>query len=137
MTIPPDRTDGEVEVRRGDGILRGPQLRAALGDAGRLDDTTRALLGSRGTGGDAEFSAVDAGYLAVEIADFISAVLDGHAPEVDGLGGMRAVAGILAILESGLLGRPVTIDEVCSGAVSDYQDDIDAELGLLENAESE
>lgn len=135
MAIPPDRTDGEVEVRRADGVVRGRTLAAELGEAFVLDDTTVALLGPDGTGGGAPFAEVDAGYLGVEIADFVSAVLDGHPPELDGLAGTRAVAGVLAVLESAALGQPVSLDDVLTGAVRSYQDDIDQVLGLATGRE--
>ncbi|MBE1607477.1 Gfo/Idh/MocA family oxidoreductase [Actinopolymorpha pittospori] len=131
MVIPRDRTDGEVEVHRADGVLRGADLRAALGDAFTLDQRTVALLGPDGTGGDVEFAEIDAGYLAVEIADFVDAVLTGRPPEVDGLAGARAVAGVLAVLESGVAGAPVRVEDVLSGAVHAYQDEIDEGLDLL------
>jgi hypothetical protein len=93
-----------------------------------------ALLGPDGTGGDVDFAEIDAGYLAVEIADFVDAVLAGRAPEVDGLAGARAVAGVLAILESGVAGAPIRVDDVLSGAVHAYQDEIDEGLNLLAGA---
>jgi predicted dehydrogenase len=126
MIVPPDRSDGEVVVHTANGTLHGESLRAALGDHLALDEVTRALLGPDGTGGlGAPFAAVDAGYIGVEIADFVAAVLDGGRPEVDGLGGLRAIAGVYAILESGLQGRPISIDEVLDGSARAYQDDID------------
>jgi hypothetical protein len=64
------------------------------------------------------------------VADFVTAVLDGGAPEVDGMGGLRAVAGVYAVLESGQLGQPVSVDAVMDGSVHAYQDDIDRALGL-------
>ena len=132
MTVPPDRTDGDVVVHTREGGLEGKALRAAVGDHFALDEVTRALLGPDGSGGHGtDFADVDAGYLGVEIADFVDAVLDGRAPEIDGLGGLRAVAGVYAVLESGLVGRAVTVDEVLDGSVHAYQDDIDAALGLL------
>ncbi|MEQ7128377.1 Gfo/Idh/MocA family oxidoreductase [Actinopolymorpha sp. B11F2] len=137
MAIPPDRTDGEVELRRADGVVRGRELAAELGEAFVLDGTTVALLGPDGTGGGAPFAEVDAGYLGVEIADFVSAVLDGHPPEVDGLAGTRAVAAVLAVLESAALGGPVSLDDVLTGAVRSYQDDIDEVLGLAGPGASE
>ena len=106
---------GEVELRRADGVLRGAQVRAALGDGFVLDDTTTALLGPDGTGGGAPFLEVDAGYLGIEIGDFVAAVLTGRPPEVDGLGGMRRWPGARRP-RVGRLGRPVTVDEVLSGA---------------------
>jgi predicted dehydrogenase len=131
MVIPPDRTHGEVELRRADGVVRGRDLAAELGEAFALDDTTVALLGPDGTGGGAPFAEVDAGYLGVEIADFVSAVLDRHPPEVDGLAGTRAVAAVLAVLESAALGQPVSIADLLAGAVRSYQADIDEVLGLV------
>jgi predicted dehydrogenase len=135
MVIPPDRTHGEVELRRADGVVRGRALAAELGEAFALDDTTVALLGPDGTGGGAPFAEVDAGYLGVEIADFVSAALDGHPPEVDGLAGTRAVAAVLAVLESAALGQPVSIADLLAGAVRSYQADIDEVLGLADPSE--
>ena len=53
-----------------------------------------------------------------------------RAPEMDGIGGLTAVAALLAAYESGRLGRAVTMAEMLSGAVSGYQDEIDEALGL-------
>ena len=126
MSIPPDRTDGDVVVTLGDRVLRGAELLEAVGDHLRLSEATIAVLGPDGTGGKgAAWSVVDSGYLAVEIDDFADAVLSGHAPEVDGMGGLRALAVVLAILESGVDGREVTVDEVLDGTVHAYQDSID------------
>ncbi|HEY5319430.1 MAG TPA: Gfo/Idh/MocA family oxidoreductase [Galbitalea sp.] len=126
MSIPPDRTDGDVVVTLGDRVLRGAELLEAVGGHLRLSEATIAVLGPDGTGGKgAAWSVVDSGYLAVEIDDFADAVLSGHAPEVDGMGGLRALAVVLAILESGVDGREVTVDEVLDGTVHAYQDSID------------
>ena len=132
MVIPPDRSAGEVEVHRADGVLRGDALRTAVGDAYTLDEVTVALLGTDGSGGGAPFAEVDAGYLGVEIADFVAAVLDERPAEVDGPAGARAVAGVLSVLESDASGRPVRVDDVLTGAVHAYQDGIDAALGLVD-----
>lgn len=129
LSIPPDRTDGDVVVTLGDRVLSGAELVDAVGDHLRLSEATIAVLGPEGTGGKgAPWSVVDSGYLAVEIDDFVDAVLSGRAPEVDGMGGMRALAVVLAILESGVSGREVTVDEVLDGTVHVYQDSIDATL---------
>ncbi len=95
-----------------------------------------ALLGPDGTGDGRPFAEVDAGYLGIEIADFLGAIRDGRPPEVDGAGGVRAVAGVLALMESDLAGRAVHIDEIIDGSVSAYQDELDAALGLLTPAGS-
>ncbi len=132
MAVPPDRSDGAVVVRTAAGELTGEGLHDALGNHLVLDPVTVALLGPDGSGGHGTaFADVDAGYLGVEIADFLGAALDGRAPEVDGLGGLRAVADVYAVLESGVLGREVTVAEVLDGSVQGYQVDINRALGLL------
>jgi len=58
----------------------------------------------------------------------------GTQPEVSGAVARRDVALVYALFESDRAGRPVTIEEVESGAVDAYQREIDAHLGLLEPA---
>ena len=53
-------------------------------------------------------------------------------PEVDGLGGMKAVAAVVGAYESAALGRAVTMDEMLSGTVDTYQREIDISLGLVD-----
>lgn len=133
MIVPEDRTDGSVVVRTADGVLKGESLREAVGAHFRLDEVTQALLGRDGSGGKgAPFERVDAGYIGVEIADFADAILNGRAPEVDGVGGLRAVAGVYAVLESGRLGQPVPVGDVVDGTLRGYQDEIDESLGLVD-----
>ncbi len=130
MEVPPDRTDGDVVVHLEGRDLVGPELRAELGDTLQLSAVTTAVLGPDGTGGKgADWSKVDSGYLAIEIEDFIDAVLRDREPEVNGIGGIRALAVVHAVLESGVAGRQVSVDEVLDGSLHSYQDDIDASLG--------
>lgn len=129
MEIPPDRHGGDVVVHLAEGDLRGPALRRAVGDHLQLSLATRVVLGPDGTGGeDADFATVDAGHLAVEIDDFVEAVRTGRPPEVDGVGGLRALAIVHAIFESGLTGQSILVQDVVDGTVHSYQDDIDAAL---------
>jgi len=65
------------------------------------------------------------------VHDFAGAVLGNHAPEVDGHGGMTALAAMLGIFESNRLGRAVTMDELLDNRVSGYQDDLDRTAGLV------
>ena len=132
MTVPPDRSDGDTVVHLGDRELKGEELikeLAALGTHVNINDVTKAVLGPDGTGGKgAAWAEVDAGYLAVEIADFIDAIKNKRAPEVDGMGGLRALAIVYAILESGIAQREVSVEEVLSGKLHAYQDEIDAAM---------
>ena len=132
MLVPGDRSDGDVVVQLGERKLMGAELIAEIAKTGthlNINDVTKAVLGPDGTGGKgAPWAAVDSGYLAVEIDDFIEAVLNKRAPEVDGMGGLRALAVVYAILESGVAGREVSVDEVLTGKIHAYQDEIDQSL---------
>ena len=129
MNVPQDRTDGDVVVTLGDQVISGQALIEMVGDAFQLSSATVAVLGPDGTGGKGTpWSQVDAGYLAVEIDDFVRAVLNNHAPEVDGVGGMRSLAIVLGILESGMTGEAVKVDDVVNGELHSYQDSIDEAL---------
>jgi len=63
----------------------------------------------------------------VELAE---AILREGLLEVDGVEGMKDVAGVYAIFESSRTGRAVQMSEVESGRVYDYQAEIDATLGI-------
>lgn len=129
MEVPTDRTDGDVVLHLADGTRRGQEIAELLGDSFRLDPVTIGVLGPDGTGGKgAQWADVDAGHLAVELADFADAVLDGRGPEVDGMGGLRPLAVVHAGFESGVLGAEVRVEDVIAGTVHAYQDDIDAQF---------
>jgi predicted dehydrogenase len=129
MTVPRDRTGGAVVVQLGERCLKGAELRAELGGFG-LDDTAARFFGPEGTEYDLPFPRVDAATIAIELDDFAAAVAEGRPPEVDGNGGLLAVAAVWAVAESERAGRPVTIAEVATGALSAAQRDVDAALGL-------
>lgn len=124
-----DRTGRPPILRRGDSELTGAALAAAT-PGFRLDEVSTRLFGS-GPGYDLPFAEADAGQIAVELWDFADAALTGRAAEVDGHGGLEAVAAVLGVYESSRLGRPVSMAEVLDGRVSGYQDPIDHAAGLL------
>jgi predicted dehydrogenase len=101
----------------------------------KLDALTEKLYGPD-IAYEKSWAETDAGLLAIEIHDFAGAIMEMRPPEVDGWGGLTAVASVLAAYESGLLGRSVRIEDVLESRVSGYQDDIDAELGLLPGTSS-
>ena len=74
--------------------------------------------------------AIDARHLAIEYYDFARAILQGGKVEVDGLRGTKAVAAILGAYESAAAGRAITMEEMLSGTVRAYQEEIDTILGL-------
>ena len=129
LEVPNDRTDEDVVLNLDGERHSGDDLRALLGGRFALDAVTTGVLGPDGTGGKgAAWADVDAGHLAVELADFIDAALDGGEPEVDGMGGLRALAIVHAALESGISGREVRVDDVLDGTLHGYQDEIDAQF---------
>jgi predicted dehydrogenase len=129
MSVPGDRTGGAVVVTLGDRTLSGPELRRELGGF-KLDGVAAALFGAEGTEYELPFADVDAATIAIEIDDFLRAVAERRPPEVDGVGGLRAVAAVWAVKESRQRDAWVRIDDVADGTISGAQDAIDDALGL-------
>ncbi len=132
MTVPPDRSGGAVVVQLGDLELSGAQLRKRLGGF-ELEGVAASLFGPDGTEYDLPFAEVDAATIAIELDDFAGAVFGRRPPEVDGLAGLLAVAGVWAVAESRARGGAVRIREVADGTVSVAQQSVDAALGLLDD----
>lgn len=130
MIVPPDRSGGAVEVRLGDLALSGAELRKELGGF-ELEGVAASFFGSEGTEYDLPFAEVDAATIGIELDDFAGAVFELRPPEVDGLAGLRAVAGVWAVAESrGRVGA-VSIADVADGTVAAAQQPVDEALGLL------
>jgi predicted dehydrogenase len=92
-----------------------------------LDAITERLYGAaRPASFSLPFPACDRKLLAIEYHEFAECILTGKTPEVDGQVGRRAVGVCYAGLESGVLGRPVAVDEVESGQTAVYEADINA-----------
>jgi predicted dehydrogenase len=68
---------------------------------------------------------------AIQNLDWLRAIERGGDPETSGEEGLHDLACAYAILESSVLGRRVTQDEVLSGAVDAYQREIDEHFGLV------
>jgi predicted dehydrogenase len=130
VSVPRDRTGGAPVLQRADGVLRGREILRELPGFG-LDEVTSRVFGENAVAYDIPFADADAGHIAIEQHDFARAVLEGGSPEIDGWGGLTAVAAVLAAYESGIAGRSVTLAEVVDGSVSAYQDEIDRAQGLL------
>jgi hypothetical protein len=67
---------------------------------------------------------------ALQQLDWLRAVEAGSESETSGTEGLHDLACSFAMLESSLLRRQVTLDEMLSGAVVDYQAEINAHYGL-------
>ena len=87
-------------------------------------------VGADGTEYSRPFASVDAALIAIEIDDFLGAVAEGRPAEVDGEGGLLAVAAVWAVAESHFQDGWVRIADVANGTVSRAQDPIDDAIGL-------
>ena len=125
LNMPSDRSGSPVQARRGSETLEGDALLDALPDY-RLNDAETKLFGDRPGAYSLKSPETDRKLLAAEMHDFADAIRTGRSPETDGLTGMRSVAIIYAIMESAQAGRPVTMDEILSGKLHDYQDRVEA-----------
>jgi len=130
MTVPPDRSGGSVVVELGDISLSGSELRKQLGGF-ELEGVAAAFFGAEGTEYDLPFAEVDAATIGIELDDFAGAVLGHRPPEVDGLAGLRAVAGVWAVAESRAAGAAVRIGDVADGTICEAQQPVDVALGLI------
>ena len=130
-----ERNGKPLVLRLEDRELRGAEILPLVPEF-HLDEITARLFGAEGVEYEMPVDvphpgyAVDAKHLAIEYHDFARAILTGGQPELDGLGGMKAVAAIVGAYESALAGRSLTIEEMLKGEVRGYQEEIDAALGL-------
>ena len=125
-TLPPlTGLHSRRSLRRGGETLSDEAILAALPDYGLNDIETR-LFGERPGSFSLEGAVTDRKLLAAELYDFVDAVRTGRPPESDGAQGLRAVATIMAILESAHAGRPVTLAEVVDGRLHTYQEAVEA-----------
>ena len=125
LNSPPDRSGTPVAVQRGNEVLQGEELLAALPDY-HLNEIETRLFGERPACYNIEGPVTDRKLLAAEMYDFVDAIRNGRPPEADGATGLRSLAIIYAILESASSQRPVTVAEVLTGSVHAYQDRVEA-----------
>jgi len=94
------------------------------------EDVTVKLFPEGLTHYELPFQEVDRRLIAIELYDFADAVIQGRKPEVDGPGGLKAVALTYAICESACLNKPVKVRDVENGKISNYQREIDEAWGI-------
>ncbi len=131
LDLPGDRSGRPITLHRaGQEPISDGRLLDLVPDL-RLDQATATLFGGdRLWRYDFPFEAIDRKLLAVEYADLAAAIL-GEAPaEVDITQGTRSVGMSYAILESGLAGRMVTMDEVLNEELDDYQREINDSMDI-------
>ncbi|HXF62322.1 MAG TPA: Gfo/Idh/MocA family oxidoreductase [Caldilineaceae bacterium] len=132
MDMPNDRTGRILTLYLGrDQVIDDQRILDLVPDFA-LDRATATLFGGeRLWRYDFPFEQTDRKLIAVEYDDFAGAILGEHPVEVDAAQGTRSVALSYAMLESGVLGRVVTVDEVLAEQVDAYQREIDEGLGLV------
>ena len=131
MSLPGDRSGRPIVLHlEGRDAMEGEEVLDLVPDF-RLDAATADLFGGDRLGRYTfPFEEIDRKVIAVEYADFAGAIAGDRPAEVDIGQGARSVAVSYAILESGVAGRLVTIEEVLTGQVDAYQRDIDEGLGI-------
>jgi predicted dehydrogenase len=106
------------------GVLKGGEVVRDDGFRGAASD-----LFSRGAGPDLHRRFFPHGVrdsFALEMLDFLHAIQTGQPMEASGDEGLNDLAAAYAVLESATANRPVAVADVLSGAVAEYQAEIDA-----------
>jgi predicted dehydrogenase len=129
LECPGDRNGRPIVLHLDDGSRIADEHILDLAPRFALDPLAAELFGgSRVWTYDLEFNDTDSRLLALEYFELAECAKTGVQPEVTLDEGRRTLALTYAPFESGVLGRAVTLDEVLSGAVAEYQDDINARL---------
>ena len=131
LLLPQSRSGRGPEIRYEgrDTPVTGDELLALVPDF-QLDDMTAAFWNGqrRMAYYDMTFPEIDAKLVAIEYQDFGEAILSKREPEVGTEAGMKALAFAYGLLESGHARQPVRLADVLSGAVDEYQREIDDAL---------
>jgi predicted dehydrogenase len=134
MSLPVDRRGDAISLYRSKGTHPEETSNGRILDLVpdfRLDPITAKLFGGeRLWEYSFPFVETDRKLLAVEYADFAAAIRGEQTVEVGAEQGTRAVAAAYALLESGVLGRAVTVKEVMDEQVDDYQRPINESLEI-------
>jgi predicted dehydrogenase len=132
IAAPGDRNGKPIRLVLDDGTDVSDERVLEYAPSYRLDPVAAALFeAERPWTYSFDFATTDRKLIALEYAEFAHCIRTGTKPEVDGVVGMRAVSLVYALFESQAAGRPVTIAEVESLAVDEYQREIDLHHGLL------
>ena len=132
MYRPRSRSGESPRIVRNDGReITGDAVLELVPDF-ELDDTTSILWNGarRISSYDMNFREIDSKILAYEYLDMVQAAESGGQPEVGPKEGMDALALAYALMESGMSGLPVTVEDVAEGKASAFQDEIDTEMGI-------
>jgi len=136
LELPRDRSGGSIILKLDGADPVGDEHILDFVPDFRLDSVIATLFGGeRLWCYDFSFPETDRKIIAIEYADFATAIRYRNMPEVDAYQGTHAVALSYAMLESGTLGRLVTMDEMMSEQADAYQREINESLSLEQIAE--
>ena len=132
LAIPSDRTGNPLRLtlrrQQKDEAIAESEILALVPDFA-LDDLTATLFGGeRLSSYQMPFPDIDANLLGIEQAEFIDAILTGREPEVTGAVGLRALGLMMGFLESELLGRVVSMEELVTSDTMPYEATINQEI---------
>lgn len=131
LECPGDRNGKPNVVHMDDGTRISDAAILDLAPAYQLEPLAAELFGGdRVWTYNLEFNDTDGRLLALEYHELGNCMATGSTPEVTLEEGRRDLALTYAPFEAGRLGRPVTLDEVLSGAADAYQSELDARLGF-------
>ena len=130
---PPSRQGTSPRIVREDGTIIEDDALLDLVPDFEIDDVTSTLWDGerRMSSYEMDFRKIDAKIIAIEYMDLARSVIDGRSPEVGSTEGMAALALAYGVMESGDANNAVSIDDVLSGAVSRFQDEIDLASGIV------
>jgi len=131
MDLPNDRSGRNIVLhRRSQETISDERILNLVPDF-RLDTATAALFGGdRLWKYEFPFEYTDRKLIAVEYDDFARGILGERPVEVDLYQGTRSVAVSYSILESGVAGRLVTLEEVLNEELDEYQRDINDSMDI-------
>ena len=131
MDMPNDRTGHYLVLHRlGHAKIDDERILDLVPDF-HLDTATATLFGGdRLWKYEFPFEQIDRKLIAVEYDDFARGILGERPVEVDLSQGTRSVAVSYSILESGVAGRLVTLDEVLNEELDEYQRDINDSMDI-------
>jgi len=125
LAIPSDRTGKPVQLVQRHNLKDEPipesELLGLVPDFA-VNELTAALFGGeRQSSYQMTFPDIDTSLLGIEQVDFVEAIVEDRAPEVTGEIGLRALALIMGFLETELLGRIATMDELTTSESLPYE----------------
>lgn len=132
LECPGDRNGRPIKLTLDDGVVIDDARILEYAPGYRLSPLAAELWGSeRPWTYNLDFNDTDSRILALEYYELGECIRTGTAPEVTGEEARADVALVYAPIESGRLGRPVTLEEMIAATADVYQREIDEHLGLL------